>query len=180
MGAYPPATHPPAPAGWSQPPPRRRRVKPLVLALILGGIVGAGGATAFAVSSFGHSPTQLQEAPAAATSSTVAAFVGTERGVPARLAEPVRLGQHVTVRGHVSAGLHVFLAHARVDDADHVHDTDHLYDADHVHDTHHVGIDVDIRAGQHACVVWLDFVGARVHVGELGHIRPGLPASPSS
>src|SRR5439155_23922969 len=35
MGAYPPATPPPMPSGTGQPPPRRRRMKPLVLALIL-------------------------------------------------------------------------------------------------------------------------------------------------
>ena len=68
MGAYPPATPPPMASGMGQPPPRRRRMKPLVLALILGGIVGAGGATAFAVNSMSHSPTPLQEAPAAVTS----------------------------------------------------------------------------------------------------------------
>jgi eukaryotic-like serine/threonine-protein kinase len=59
LGAYPPAT----------PPPRapRRRVKPLVLALILGGIVGASGATAFVVHSMSQSPVQM-ESPAAQTS----------------------------------------------------------------------------------------------------------------
>src|SRR4029077_7124080 len=68
MGAYPPATPPPIPSGAGQPPRRRRRMKPLVLALILGGIVGAGGATAFAVTSFtGQPPTQLEQ-PAAQTS----------------------------------------------------------------------------------------------------------------
>jgi serine/threonine protein kinase len=70
MGAYPPATPPPLgtypPA---TPPPRapRRRVKPLVLALILGGIVGASGATAFVVHSMSQSPVQM-ESPAAQTS----------------------------------------------------------------------------------------------------------------
>jgi len=67
LGAYPPAT----------PPPRapRRRVKPLVLALILGGIVGASGATAFVVHSMSQSPVQM-ESPAAQTSpATVPASV---------------------------------------------------------------------------------------------------------
>jgi eukaryotic-like serine/threonine-protein kinase len=71
MGTYPPATPPPMPSGTGQ-PPRRRRLKPLAVALILGGIVGAGGAAAFAVTSFsGQPPTQLQQ-PAAQTSSASA------------------------------------------------------------------------------------------------------------
>ena len=62
-GAYPP----PPPMGRNRPP--RRRVRPLVLALVLGGVVGAGGAAAFAVSTTGHSTTHLQDRPAAVTSS---------------------------------------------------------------------------------------------------------------
>ena len=61
--AYPP----PLPTGGSRPP--RRRVRPLVLALVLGGVVGAGGAAAFVVSTMGHSTTHLQDRPAAVTSS---------------------------------------------------------------------------------------------------------------
>jgi len=63
MGAYGPPAPPPAPR--ARPP--RRRVKPLVLALILGGIVGASGATAFVVSSMSNAPAQM-ESPAAQTS----------------------------------------------------------------------------------------------------------------
>ena len=74
MGAYPPATPPPMPAGTGQ-PPRRRRMKPLVLALILGGIVGAGGAAAFAVNSFTGQPSIRLEQPAGQTS-TAPASVG--------------------------------------------------------------------------------------------------------
>jgi serine/threonine protein kinase len=76
MGAYPPATPPPMPAGTG-PPPRRRRMKPLVLALILGGIVGAGGAAAYAVTSFTGQPSTQLEQPAAQTSpATAPASVG--------------------------------------------------------------------------------------------------------
>jgi eukaryotic-like serine/threonine-protein kinase len=76
MGAYPPATPPPMPAGTGQ-PPRRRRMKPLVVALILGGIVGAGGAAAFAVTSFSGPPSTQLEQPAAQTSpATAPASVG--------------------------------------------------------------------------------------------------------
>ncbi|MGH3175196.1 MAG: serine/threonine-protein kinase [Streptosporangiaceae bacterium] len=71
MGAYPPATPPPMPSGTGQ-PPRRRRIKPLVVALILGGIVGAGGAAAFAVTSFTGQPSTRLEQPAAQTSSATA------------------------------------------------------------------------------------------------------------
>jgi hypothetical protein len=82
MGAYPPATPPPMPermpAGTAQ-PPRRRRMKPLVLALILGGIVGAGGAAAFAVTSFTGPPSTHLEQPAGQTSTAPApASVGPE------------------------------------------------------------------------------------------------------
>ena len=82
MGAYPPATPPPMPppmlSGTGQ-PPRRRRMKPLVVALILGGIVGAGGAAAFAVTSFSGQPSTQLEQPAAQTSSASApASVGPE------------------------------------------------------------------------------------------------------
>src|SRR5437868_5470586 len=70
VGASPAATPPPMASGMGQPP--RRRMKPLVLALILGGIVGAGGATAFVVTSFaGHPSTQLEQ-PAAQTSPATA------------------------------------------------------------------------------------------------------------
>jgi serine/threonine protein kinase len=65
MGAYPPATPPPR----AQPP--RRRMKPLVLALILGGIVGAGGATAFVVTSMSQAPVQMEQ-PAAQTTPAMA------------------------------------------------------------------------------------------------------------
>ena len=68
MAAYPPPTPPPVPGVQ---PPRRRRMKPLVLALILGGIVGAGGATAFVVSSMSHAPVQMEQ-PAAQTSPATA------------------------------------------------------------------------------------------------------------
>jgi eukaryotic-like serine/threonine-protein kinase len=64
MGTYTPPTPPPTPSGTGQPPlpPRRqRRMKPLVLALILGGIVGAGGATAFVVSSMSNSPVHIEQ-----------------------------------------------------------------------------------------------------------------------
>ena len=63
MGAYGPPAPPPGPR--ARPP--RRRVKPLVLALILGGIVGASGATAFVVSSMSSAPMRM-ESPAAQTS----------------------------------------------------------------------------------------------------------------
>lgn len=75
MGAYPPATPPPMPppmpSGTAR-PPRRRRMKPLVVALILGGIVGAGGAAAFAVTSFTGQPSTHLEQPAGQTSSAPA------------------------------------------------------------------------------------------------------------
>jgi eukaryotic-like serine/threonine-protein kinase len=69
-GLYDPAAMTPPPGGRNRPP--RRRVRPLVLALVIGGIVGAGGAAAFAVASMGHSNTPLQDRPAAATSSAPA------------------------------------------------------------------------------------------------------------
>jgi len=69
-GLYGPAPMIPPPDGRNRPP--RRRVRPLVLALVIGGIVGAGGASAFAVASMGHSNTPLQDRPAAATSSAPA------------------------------------------------------------------------------------------------------------
>jgi serine/threonine protein kinase len=76
MGTYPPATPPPMPAGTGQ-PPRRRRLKPLAVALILGGIVGAGGAAAFAVTSFsGQPPTQLEQPAAQTSSASAPASVG--------------------------------------------------------------------------------------------------------
>jgi hypothetical protein len=79
MGAYPPATPPPMPSGTGQPPPRRRRMKPLVVALILGGLVGAGGAAAFALTSFTGQPSTQLEHPAGQTSSvSVPASVGPE------------------------------------------------------------------------------------------------------
>jgi eukaryotic-like serine/threonine-protein kinase len=65
-GLYGPAPVTPPPDGRNRPP--RRRVRPLVLALVIGGIVGAGGAAAFAVASMGPSNTPLQDRPAAATS----------------------------------------------------------------------------------------------------------------
>ena len=87
MGAYPPATPPlpmpvptpaPMPAGTGL-PPRRRRMKPLVVALILGGIVGAGGAAAFALTSFTGQPSVQLEQPAGQTSTAPApASVGPE------------------------------------------------------------------------------------------------------
>ncbi len=86
-GSMPPATPPggayplPWPAGRSR--PRRRRVRPLVLALIVGGILGASGAAAFAATSLGHSPTPLQDRPAAVTSSAAAPTSGGPSGVSA-------------------------------------------------------------------------------------------------
>ena len=86
-GGAPPATPPggmyppPLPAGSSR--PRRRRVRPLVLALIVGGILGASGAAAFAATSLGHSTTPLQDRPAAATSSAPAPTSGGPSGVSA-------------------------------------------------------------------------------------------------
>ncbi|HEY1003611.1 MAG TPA: serine/threonine-protein kinase, partial [Streptosporangiaceae bacterium] len=68
MGAYPPATSPPMPPDRGR-PPRRRRMKPLAVALILGGIVGAGGAAAFALTSFTGQPAAQLEQPAGQTSS---------------------------------------------------------------------------------------------------------------
>ena len=66
-GAYPPATPPPMPPPMppgTRQPPRRRRMKPLVVALILGGIVGAGGAAAFALTSFTGQPSVQLGQPA--------------------------------------------------------------------------------------------------------------------
>ena len=86
-GGAPPATPPggmyppPLPTGSSR--PRRRRVRPLVLALIVGGILGASGAAAFAATSLGHSTTPLQDRPAAATSSAPAPTSGGPSGVSA-------------------------------------------------------------------------------------------------
>jgi len=77
MGTYPPPTPPPAPAGTSQPPRRQRRMKPLVLALILGGILGAGGATAFVVSSMSNSPVQMEQ-QGQTSPATAPASVGSE------------------------------------------------------------------------------------------------------
>ena len=71
---------PPLPPGRSRPP--RRRVRPLVLALVLGGLVGAGGATAFVVASMGHSTT-LQDRPAAVTSSAPSSAGASVFGVSA-------------------------------------------------------------------------------------------------
>ncbi len=63
---------PPAPGGGNR-PPRRRRARPLMLALILGVMLGAIGAVVFVLSSAGkHTPTQLNDQPAAVTSSAPA------------------------------------------------------------------------------------------------------------
>ena len=71
MGAYPPATPPPMPPGTSRPQPRHR-MKPLVVALILGGLVGAGGAAAFALTSVAGQPSIQLEQPAGQRSSAPA------------------------------------------------------------------------------------------------------------
>ena len=97
MGAYPPATPPPAPGAQ---PPRRRRMKPLVLALILGGIVGAGGATAFVVNSMSQTPVQMEQ-PAAQTSPATVPASGRTRRVSHRPPRPphrARLRQRVRHR----------------------------------------------------------------------------------
>ena len=165
-----------------------------MLALILGGIVGAGGATAFAA----ELDEPLDDTPAGSARGRdvvgVAALVRTERRVLVPLAEPVfLLAEHVPV----AAGLHavfVQFAGAPVDDADHVHDADDLDHADYVHhadDVHdaddihhadhvHVHVVVGFRAGQHVRVVKL-VVRAGVKLvefgefSEFGDLRTGLP-----
>jgi eukaryotic-like serine/threonine-protein kinase len=68
VGLYGPS----APGGGNR-PPRRRRVRPLMLALIIGVMLGAVGAAVFVVSSATkHSPTPLNDQPAAVTSSAPA------------------------------------------------------------------------------------------------------------
>jgi serine/threonine protein kinase len=90
MGAYPPATPPPMPPpippGTGR-PPRRRRVKPLVVALILGGLVGAGGAAAFALTSFTGQPSIQLEQPAGQSSSAPAP-VSVDPAVTSATTEP--------------------------------------------------------------------------------------------
>ena len=84
-------------------------MKPLVLALILGGIVGAGGATAFALNSFSGPPSTQLEQPAAQTSSATApASVGPEVRVLARVGEPGGAGRIVAVRqgGRLATSFH--------------------------------------------------------------------------
>jgi serine/threonine protein kinase len=67
VGLYGPG----APGGGNRPP--RRRVRPLMLALIIGVMLGAVGAAVFVVSSATkHSPTPLNDQPAAVTSSAPA------------------------------------------------------------------------------------------------------------
>src|SRR5690349_75814 len=75
MGAYPPATPPPMPPSMppgTRQPSQRRRMKPLAVALILGGLVGAGGAAAFALTSFSGQPSVQLEQPAGQMSSAPA------------------------------------------------------------------------------------------------------------
>ena len=72
------STPPTPPGGMYGPPgggsqPRRRRVRPLVLALIIGVMLGAIGAAVFVVTSATkHTPARLNDTPAAVTSSAPA------------------------------------------------------------------------------------------------------------
>jgi eukaryotic-like serine/threonine-protein kinase len=74
---------PPAPGGGNR-PPRRRRVRPLMLALVIGIMLGAIGAVVFVVSSATkHPPAQLNDRPAAVTSSAPASSSSAPSSVPA-------------------------------------------------------------------------------------------------
>ena len=130
MAGYPPPTPPPAPSGMGLPPRRQRRMKPLVLALILGGIVGAGGATAFVVSSMSNSPVRIEQPGGADVSGDVSGD-GTRVGGPGGLVgvdcpvcPAVFADELSTEHEHVPAGQHVLLSsHAPVHDSDDVRDT---------------------------------------------------------
>jgi serine/threonine protein kinase len=77
-GGTPPLGNTPPPGGPYGPPgggnrPRRRRVRPLMLALIIGVMLGAVGAAVFVVTSATeHTPARLNDRPAAVTSSAPA------------------------------------------------------------------------------------------------------------
>jgi serine/threonine protein kinase len=78
LGSAPPTPPPvglygPSAPGGGNRPPRRRRVRPLMLALLIGVMLGAIGAVVFVVSSATkHPPAQLNDQPAAVTSSASA------------------------------------------------------------------------------------------------------------
>ena len=71
LGSTPPGLYGPPPAGGGN-RPRRRRVRPLMLALIIGVMLGAVGAAVFVVTSATKHNTPLKERPAAVTSSAPA------------------------------------------------------------------------------------------------------------
>ena len=155
-------------------------MKPLVLALILGGIVGAGGAAAFAVTSFSGQPSTQLEQPAAQTSSAIGARV---RGPGGHVVDdrPVCFAERVLVGAvHVAAGQHVLVA-----------DRAPLHDARHVDDTADVHVDVHVGFGFGIRVRIDLFVRAREHVlvssaalvdpaSSSSRLRRSTPASPPS
>ena len=160
-------------------------MKPLVLALILGGIVGAGGATAFALNSMSHSTTPLQEAPAAVTSSASPPSSGpgsvssSPSPSPSSSSPSTYRSQPAYTPSSSNSPAHP------VHDADHVHDaddldlTDYVHDADDIHHAVHVHVHVVVgfRIGQHVHVVKLVVVKL-VQFGEFsefGDLRTGLP-----
>ena len=189
MGAYPPATPPPTPRAQ---PPRRRRMKPLVLALILGGIVGAGGATAFVVNSI--EPAARPDGAAGGADvpgdgARVREPGGCRIDLPVRLTQPVFVGEFGTVHGHVPVGAsqHVLIpGHTADHDAD-VRDTDHVSDTDEVHVDVHVDvgfgvrIDLFLRAREHGHVISPALV-AFVRVHHHFHLsqHPSVPADLSA
>ena len=152
-------------------------MKPLVVALILGGIVGAGGAAAFAVTSFtGRRPPSWSSRPAQTSSATAPASVGPEvtssTTVPSASPSASSSAPYTSRLGavHVGAGQHVLVAdRAPLHDARHVDDTRHVHDT--VDDTAGVRIDLFVRAREHvlvssAALVDPAFVLVRVYVGE--------------
>jgi serine/threonine protein kinase len=89
MPLLPGGTPPPGGAHPQPPPggrnrPRRRSWRPLVLAWIIGGLIGASAAAAFAVTAFtGHTPTPVQSQAALTSSPTAPASAGrTDSSVP--------------------------------------------------------------------------------------------------
>jgi serine/threonine protein kinase len=82
-GNSPGDTRPEVPPGGRD-RPRRRLLRPLVLGWVIGAVIVASGATAFALTSFtGHTPTPGQSRPAALTSSPAAPTSASHTAAPA-------------------------------------------------------------------------------------------------